>query len=576
MMRKKIRLYLLIGIIGVLLASCVKEFMDTPLSATEDEISPPYLTVSEAREFFENKYAAMCMTRHSGAHKSSGGLNPGEFTLFWNESQTSQNQYTGSVDVPILPQYRYRAVRSEFVNGRAKAYEVDVSQKLVVIKSKELKKNVYYLLALIPDYAYGQKNKGDICDEFLNSGDKGDFSGIAVYYSIENQKTVKINKYRQGVIVAGCSMLGDKSAIAQAVEKSRTILGPMRIIRQTHKIQTRNFGEEWGLEEGEECDVCGGNPCYCVECIICGYCMSDPCVCDLEEECPECGSFPCICDLMGCPVCGSDPCTCFDDLFCPDCGQYSCICEYECPLCNNYPCVCDEVCPDCNSTPCVCDDHELEPDPDPDPEIDDPSLRCATCGALFQCVCKSVESDNNTLKNLRIKFIDVNSKNKLEPLVSQISSRLLGDRILQRLNSDKKYNIIFEQKPHSPKVIADILVDRDIFYINVYRDNVDEVAIVEELLHLIQTRDNYIGPLGNREIEAKMAVYYYGTETKCDLGEASYLYNKVYEYYKNQTNENLMSLTEAMEIFGYGSHAYPIIPEQLDWSLYDFLKTNVN
>ena len=221
-------------------------------------------------------------------------------------------------------------------------------------------------MALIPDYAYGQKNKGDSCDDFLNSGDKGDFSGIAVYYSIENQKTVKINKYRQGVIVAGCSMLGDKSAIAQAVEKSRTILGPMRIIRQTHKIQTRNFGEEWGLEEGEECDVCGGNPCYCVECIICGYCMSDPCVCDLEEECPECGSFPCICDLMGCPVCGSDPCTCFDDLFCPDCGQYSCICAHECPLCNNYPCVCDEVCPNCNSTPCVCDDHELEPDPEPD------------------------------------------------------------------------------------------------------------------------------------------------------------------------------------------------------------------
>ena len=144
-----------------------------------------FFTATEAREFFENKIEKSA-TKGSGKAtcKNNKGLTTGEFTPQWNKAKISQNDIIGSVGVPIISEFRYMAIRSEFVKGKAKAYSVMLSQQLLVVKGKQNNKISQYILTLIPNRAYYSKNKGDISDKFLHTGDKGGFSGIAIYSTI--------------------------------------------------------------------------------------------------------------------------------------------------------------------------------------------------------------------------------------------------------------------------------------------------------------------------------------------------------------------------------------------------------
>lgn len=223
---KKIYFYLCSSIIILLVLgmfSCIKEYYHNDTEDTApSEIS---MSIEEAKAYFESQIIDVdTRSDNNDDVPQATGLTPGDFTPKWDQAKTSQNKKLASVDVPINTQYRYNAIRSEFHNGCSKAYSVKITQKLIVVKDIQRNKKSQYILTLIPDKEYYAKNKGDISDKFLNSGDKGEFSGIAIYYSVYRGKTYRVNKYKNGEKIAGVHFFGDKTKHPEKAKRAQEIL----------------------------------------------------------------------------------------------------------------------------------------------------------------------------------------------------------------------------------------------------------------------------------------------------------------------------------------------------------------
>ena len=159
------------------------------------------ITITQAREFFEQEF----LTRNDDSTRY-GVLLPGDFTPIWDEAIVSQNHRIASVDVPIIPQYTYKAICSDYRLGKATAYAVTVSQKLIVVKSITTGELSHYVMSLIPDKEFAVKHKGNISNIFLNANDRGSFSGIVLY--THNGCPVTVNKYVDGVYTEGTTICG--------------------------------------------------------------------------------------------------------------------------------------------------------------------------------------------------------------------------------------------------------------------------------------------------------------------------------------------------------------------------------
>ena len=144
------------------------------------------LSVEEARQYFESEYGTLSVTKTVNGEARVPWLMPGDITPMWEKAVESWKGNTASVDVEVIPTYRYKAVRSEFRNGKAEAYSVDVYQKLVVVKKHDDETGEdrmgQYILTLIPDKGYDRSHRGNVAERFINTGDKGSYSGLVVYF----------------------------------------------------------------------------------------------------------------------------------------------------------------------------------------------------------------------------------------------------------------------------------------------------------------------------------------------------------------------------------------------------------
>lgn len=293
-------------------ASCMDDYME----ATKRDSDNAYLSASEAQAFFENSFT-MGHTRSVSEKKA---FDPGEFTPQWKRALTSQNDVMGSVDIPLLSEYRYKAIRSEFKNGKSKAYVVSVTQKLVVLKNKHTEAKVQYLLTLIPDRDYYHNNKGDLSEKFMHAGKKGDYSGLAIYTHLVTGKIVSVSKYEEGNLIKNVFLPKGDGTLESRTKRVKELLGGIRAPR-VKSLTTRSFGEG---DFGIDCSFCGQdvNSCDC-------WSITDDCLCG-------------YCDLCGwnCFWCGNDPCTCNDDAYCPDCGNLDCSCNgsWGCVYCGDVSC----------------------------------------------------------------------------------------------------------------------------------------------------------------------------------------------------------------------------------------------
>lgn len=192
-------------------------------------------SLQEAKEYFEEQ-AGMepVMTRSAGR----GALDPGDFAPYWESAVASSQCRLGSYDVPIAPAYRFKAVVAD---GNGRAGKVEVGQKLVVVKNLDTGRMSQYILSLIPTRSLAPRSGRQLCDAFVNCGDKGGFSGLAVYTCVYSSVVACVSRYEDGRRMEGVFLLDapDASELHRRIDYARHLLSSVAV--RAHRAVTTRF-----------------------------------------------------------------------------------------------------------------------------------------------------------------------------------------------------------------------------------------------------------------------------------------------------------------------------------------------
>ena len=123
---------LIIVLTVMLVSSCAKDnIVDiSPIGQDTESIE---LTLQEAQDYFESSMFLSPMTKSVDTIKR--GFYTGDFTPDWESARYSKNDVLNGYDIEILsPQYKFAVERTTSVKGEEITYEVEASQKLVVLK----------------------------------------------------------------------------------------------------------------------------------------------------------------------------------------------------------------------------------------------------------------------------------------------------------------------------------------------------------------------------------------------------------------------------------------------------------
>lgn len=144
----------------------------------------------------------------------------------------------------------HKAICSDYRLGKATAYAVTVSQKLIVVKSITTGELSHYVMSLIPDKEFAVKHKGNISNIFLNANDRGSFSGIVLY--THNGCPVTVNKYVDGVYTEGTTICGIEDDVKR-VTNLKKIVKYISTIRFKRCIAIHSrTGEDNGILDEED------------------------------------------------------------------------------------------------------------------------------------------------------------------------------------------------------------------------------------------------------------------------------------------------------------------------------------
>jgi len=191
--------------------------------------------IAEAQRLFAEQ-----VTRNPEAGFNERGKMPlGEMTPVWQMSEMSSTETLTAIDVPLLTQYRYRAL---YAVGED-AIPVPIYHNLVVVKSPVTGKIAQYLHYYIPDVNYVRRYQGDLTDRFRNCERRGDYCGLEIYTDMRG-KIWRINKFEEGVKTVGLFM-GNPNVSSR--DKRRVVgmlMGGLWIQRGQRSETTRATGSE--------------------------------------------------------------------------------------------------------------------------------------------------------------------------------------------------------------------------------------------------------------------------------------------------------------------------------------------
>ena len=240
-MRKSFYIYSVVGALLALL--CMVNCTDRELFQGQHADGVAGFSLQEAKEYFEEQAGTEpVMSRSAGR----AALDPGDFAPYWESAVASSQCRLGSYDVPIAPAYRFKAVVAD---GNGRAGKVEVGQKLVVVKNLDTGRMSQYILSLIPTRSLAPRSGRQLCDAFVNCGDKGGFSGLAVYTCVYSSVVACVSRYEDGRRMEGVFLLDapDASELHRRIDYARHLLSSVAV--RAHRAVTTRF--EWDIDGGE-------------------------------------------------------------------------------------------------------------------------------------------------------------------------------------------------------------------------------------------------------------------------------------------------------------------------------------
>lgn len=219
---------------------------DAGLSAT-----PAAFSVDQARSYFER----VATPTRAGAE--DGAFTLGAYTVDWSRAAISSGEERCSFDVPVQGEFRYYRYR---LDGEGQPRFSPIYHKLVVVKDLGTDEMGSYLRFYIPspDYAAGRREED--YDRFLNNSRKGDFSGLAVYTSLDGFPVCAV-RYVEGVWREE-AFLGDESRPkAESTAHLRRMLDGLNVVWSVEGAKTRakvqSENDYWGEFDIDAVEIWG-------------------------------------------------------------------------------------------------------------------------------------------------------------------------------------------------------------------------------------------------------------------------------------------------------------------------------
>ena len=238
-------LLLTAAIISIILVCCTKKDTDITQPATDRAEDAGRLTVSQTKQFFENLTAKRnALTK--AADEYLNRLVVGDFTPNWNNAVASNDGIIGSVDVPIESQMKYIALRQHHEGEITFTSRIPLYPKLVFVKNDTLNSIFPYLLSLIPDKDfYINHREEDIAGNFINLGNKGGFSGLAIYTTPHTGYLIRASRFENGCYVDGAFVLDPHHPFEENADKAESFLKGIKIMRICNAITKSGKESEW-------------------------------------------------------------------------------------------------------------------------------------------------------------------------------------------------------------------------------------------------------------------------------------------------------------------------------------------
>ena len=217
---------------------------DPELVKYSPQVPHENFSIEEAKEFFEKQYSKnVLVTRALNKKKKKRLISPGNFVPQWEKAIASSRSGLACYDIPIENDVHYKALYTTYHNGKAKAYSVNVYQKLVVVKNQSTGNMGTYILNLIPSAEYDKKHLKQVGNRFINCADKGGFSGIAFYMIPNLNRILRVNYYENGIKKKGVFLLGKNEQMEEKMRIAHEILHGV-ITKGKKKATTRGYGED--------------------------------------------------------------------------------------------------------------------------------------------------------------------------------------------------------------------------------------------------------------------------------------------------------------------------------------------
>lgn len=204
-MKRKYYLHItVLAIFVCCLFSCLEEdfFTQTQLQGLND------FSLEEAKTYFRER-AENQLSRSNGSDENLP-LSPGDFVPLWDVAVPSVMNGLACYDIPFSETYSYQVIFPEEHYVTIIASKVRVYQKLVILKDLKDNRMSQYVLSLIPFKSYELQKGEQIPELFTTRGDKGGFSGIAIYSCLYTGVTARVDTYRNGRKVNGVFLLDAK------------------------------------------------------------------------------------------------------------------------------------------------------------------------------------------------------------------------------------------------------------------------------------------------------------------------------------------------------------------------------
>lgn len=222
----------------LLFFSCSIEEQDGSAGSCDSE---SLAIIENARTFFET---SIIKTRSESAPL----FDLGNIVPDWDNAVISDRDSLRAVDVSFRSEYCLKVTRPKVLGDTTKLYNVSAWQKLVILENKETGNRTYAYVTLVPSHDYYRQHKHMDMNTFVQYGDKGDFTGHAIYTDATNNVIFRVNFYIDGVKKCGATILGSKEHQAANIAKMRRMLAGMYFKKKTN-ILTRS-GDEWDIDGG--------------------------------------------------------------------------------------------------------------------------------------------------------------------------------------------------------------------------------------------------------------------------------------------------------------------------------------